>query len=800
MALKKQLQLFYVFGAILLSACHSPEEAVQDHLNKGKELFEKGEFNKALLELKSATQGEQKAETFYYLALIDEKKSNFRSMRENLVKALEIDPAMSMARLKLVNIDLIIGNLNNALENIEKLLKEKPDDIDVSILKATALVKQGKKDQADQFIASILSSHPDNVEVMSLKAMRLYQDNDLKGALAVQSAALEKDNKNIANRLFRIEINEKLNNTQAMIEDYQELIKQNPNNEKFKLSLMSILANLDKLPEAESLLKEVISHHKDKLEPKILFLEFLHAKANSRLVGEYEQFLKDGDVPNAQIIELTKWMLSAGYADVAEKGLLQIVQTEKDSDLSLKAQTLLAEIALDRKQYDVVEKKVDEILKEHPNFADSLMLKARLFLAQNRFDEGINLLNNAAWAKDTSGDAYMLLGLAYMAKNEPKQADKYFKQALDVNPANINAFIPVYESYLKSNQMQIARQYLEKAIKTKPNQILFLRLKAELEITEKRWSDALVAVRQLAKFSSNKALAFNYEANILQNQGQFAQAIAIYEKLLEDYPDTPNVMVNLAKAYEGLKSVDKAISFFEAFQQKHPGNLSSIVVLGELYVTNKDFSKAKQLYTEQLKKTPHTVQLYLELAKLEADNKHPEAIKDIYLKALENNPDDPRISMALAAWYELNGDKENARHIYENVLEHQGENKLAINNLAALLVDSSNEDDLRKGLSLAEKLKEDETWFFQDTFAWALVKNGYTSEGLKILESLVLKEPKLADLRYHLGAAYYKNGTKASAVIELKKAISLAEKQQSYFAFMPEAKKMLKELDAAEKQ
>jgi tetratricopeptide (TPR) repeat protein len=784
-------------SALLLTACHSPEEASQDHFQKGKELFEKGEFDKAILELKTSSQdNDKRGETYYYMALLDEKNNNFKSMRQNLLRAIELDPGLTDARLKLGKVHLLFGDLDKALEQVEAILAANPENIEAQLVKASVYVRQAKTDDATRIIDAVLKSNPDNIDALSLKAAQLYERNDIEQALSLTDTALGKDSKNVPLRLFKIKINAKRNNIDAVVDDYRELVKLYPDAENFKLSLASLYSMTDKLQAAEELLREMVDKMQDKVEPKIVLLEFLNAKAKDRVVGEYGQFLERYKQQANQLLELSKWILASGYVDEAGKGLQRVVELEKDSNLGLTAKTILAEIALNKKQYDVVEAALADILKVNSDFIDASLLKARLFLTQNKVDEAIELLNKSLWTKNDSDNAYLLLGQAYSIKKDRKQADKNFKQALEINPANLAAFEPVYTSYLQANQKETAREYLEKALKAKPNQLLLLTNKADLDIQEKKWDAAQETVQRIALFSKNKAVPLYLQANILQGKGQYAEAISLYQKLLEEFPDHLNSMVNLARSFEALKSRDKAIVYLEEHHNKHLDNLATVGVLSDLYIANKDLAKAKQLLTEQLKQMPNSAPLYLAWAKIEgALRKSADGAKDVYLKGLEKIPDDPQLSIALAGLYEQTGDKADARKVYERLLEKQPENSVAINNLSSLLVDFGGEEDIKKGLALAEKFKDAENPYLQDTYAWALVKTGQTAEGLKLLESLIVKEPKLPELRYHLGVAHLNSGNKATAIAELKQAIALSEKLQRNFSGKDDAKKLLKETE-----
>jgi len=793
---KRAVALACCLLLLQLTACASPEEEAKNHLQKGRELFEKGEFDKALLELKSASQSNNKlGEVYYYMALLDEKNNNFKSMRQNLIKTLELEPGTVPAKIKLGKLDILFGELDKALGQAEAVLASNAGDIDAQLLKASVLLKQAKSDKTAEIIRDILKNNPDNVEALSIQAALHYEKNEVEQSLSLVNKALEHDTKNLPLRLFKIKLEAGRNNVDSVIKGYQELIQLYPDASNFKLSLASIYSMTNKLEAAEALLREMVDKVGDKVEPEIVLLEFLNARAKDRVITEYEAMLERHRQQASILLELSKWMLASGYTDPAIKGLQQVVELEKNSDTGLAAQTNLAEIALLNKQFKDVESKLADILNANSEFIQANLLKARLMLAENKTDEAIEFLDRLSWNKTNADDVHSLLGQAYLAKQDRKQADKYFKQALEVNPANLGAFVQVYGSYLRAGQKDAARQYLEKALAVKQNQVLLLTNKAELDIMEKKWDDAQEVVQRLALFSKEKAVPIYLQANILQGKEKYAEAVALYDKLLQQFPNHLNSMINLARSYDGLKQREKAVAYLENHRNKHPEDLTVIGVLSDIYMANKDFVKTKKLLTEQIKLTPKAVSLYLALAKVDAiESKNLSAAKSVYLQGLNTNQDDPQLLMALAGLYEGVNERENARKAYEKVLQKHPDVDLAINNLASLLIESHDLVDINKGVELAKKFKDSENPYFKDTYAWGLIKAGSNAEGLKLLEALVLVEPKLPDFRYHLGVAHSKAGNKATAISELKQAIALSDKQKRDFNGIEDAKKTLQEI------
>ncbi|MGY6277099.1 tetratricopeptide repeat protein [Methylomonas sp. MgM2] len=797
--LNNKLYLSLLFaGSVILTACETPEETAENHFEKGKELFEKGEYDKAILELKTSSQNSvNRSDTYYYMALLDEKGGNYKSMRENLEKTVELDPNNVDARQKLGKVHLVFGDLDKALEQADFLLKNDPKNQEAQLLKASVVFRQGKKDQATQLIDDVLAVSADNIDALSLKAAIYFEEKKFDQALTISEKVLEKDLKNLPIRLFRIKVYGSENNIDGVMDEYKKLVELYPDNDSFKLRLASLYSMTDKLQPAEELLRVEVDNKQDKVEPKIVLLEFLNAKRKDGVVKEFDTMLESSSKNPSSMLELSKWMLGAGYLKEGSRGLVRVVDSEKDNKTGLAAQTILAELALKNKEYDKVEESINHILQVNSDFVDASLLKARLFLIKNEVDKSIDVLNNVVWTKNDSDKAYMLLGQAYTLKKDLKQADKYFKQALEVNPVNLQAFLPVYSSYLKANQKDTARQFLDKALKARPNEMLLLSMKAELDISEKKWSDAQETVQRLSLFSKNKLLPLYLQANVLQGTKKYEEAVKIYEKILADQPGHLNSLVNLVRSYEALKQRDKAISFLETHHAKHKEDLTTVGILADLYVADNEYPKAKQLLMNQIKLSPDkSAALYLALAKVEAKSeKSVDAAKEVYLKGLQANPDNLPLSLALAGLYEQIGQKDAAQKTYERIIQKYPDANLAINNLAAILIDSDIPEQTAKGLALAERFKDVDNVFMRDTYAWGLVKNGKNSDGLAILESLIVKEPKIPELRYHLGVAHLNNGNKATAIIEIKQAIALADQQHRSFSNKDEAMKLLKELE-----
>ena len=82
-----------IFLLTLIAACGGMDEQKANFYEKGRVLFEEGEFGRATIEFKNAIQIDPKfAKAYYMLSKIALKEKNYRGAFSLMNKALELDP------------------------------------------------------------------------------------------------------------------------------------------------------------------------------------------------------------------------------------------------------------------------------------------------------------------------------------------------------------------------------------------------------------------------------------------------------------------------------------------------------------------------------------------------------------------------------------------------------------------------------------------------------------------------------------------------------------------------------------
>lgn len=770
---------------LVIVACTDQKEKSNDHLSKTAEYINKGELEKARIELKASSQsGKDTAETYYYMALLNEKKRQFKEMKENLLKTVELAPSFIDARIKLGKVQLLFGDNTEAMSQAEYVLKDASQNLEALTLKASALIKQKNITEALTIIDDILKEHPDNTDALSLKSLIFMEKGDFSKALTLIDSAKKSDASNIGLDFFKIQLDAKNKNTDAVIVDYQNLTNAYPDNNEFKITLAKIYTQTGKVTEAEALLQNIINAEPNNIQSILMFLDFTAATNKEKLIDKFKLFSEQHKEQPRILLALANWMTSRKYVVEAETNLNQVIKIEKNSNVGLAAKVELAKIALETGSIEKSKKIIDSILTTNSSFDDANVLKARILLTQGQSDEAITFLNKVIWSKENSEEAQMLLAQTYLMKGDNIQADIHFLSTLSANPANLQAVLYAYDKALTNNDLKLAKDIIQKALSLIPNNIQFLEKNANLNIIENDWNTAKLTVQKIT--NTNSPLAFDLASYFLgrihQGEGNFSKAIEIYSEILERLPDNNDILINIAQCYEKLNNRNQLMVFLNNLRVKNPNNITAGTLLAEAYLANKNIDAANILLNKMITDKLNKPQVYVLLANVKLAMNDNQGALDAYLDGLKIFPNNIKISTSAANQYLKLGNFDAAVACYEALLEKNENLDIAINNLAVILAENySSIDKLNRAALLAGKLKDSTHPYYKDTYAWILVKQKKVSDGIKILNKLIMANPNIPIFRYHLGAAYYELGNNSSAINEIKQAIELSKKTNDFF-------------------
>ncbi len=209
----------------LLSA--SPDDA-RVLCSRGRILLKQEKYNGAKAVLEHAIQSDpQSASSYYYLGVTDNTLGALDNARSNFARALELAPGLADAAIALADLDLRIGDWDDAIRLAQQVLQTHPVSPAAHVIAGKALVGKGNALRAEtefessleqdpvflpalaamldlrigqgrikesiQSISALASKRPENANIRLLLAQAYLKQGDLAGAEAAAKQAIAID-------------------------------------------------------------------------------------------------------------------------------------------------------------------------------------------------------------------------------------------------------------------------------------------------------------------------------------------------------------------------------------------------------------------------------------------------------------------------------------------------------------------------------------------------------------------------------------------------------------------------------
>jgi len=479
-----------------------------------------------------------------------------------------------------------------------------------------------------------------------------------------------------------------------------------------------------------------------------------------------------------------------------EQGL-QDLRAVAEGDATLTADLTLVAVLMELGRFTEAATAIDAIERKKPGTPVASHLRGQVALAQGLVPD-----TRAAWEEALRRDpAYYLAvrGLAGldMRENKVAAADQRFTSFLAKQPGNVNALMDLYAVKVQAGtDIGKLRAFLEAAITAAPGaiepRVMLIRTYANARQTKVAIEQAQTALKA---FPDNRAL------------------LELLAELQIDNLDTTSARSTIARLHE-LPGDDAELQIAIARLQLRNGDPQAATqTLNNTITVNGDVPEALQLLLGALYKSNKPAQIEqlirriggkspLQAASMTGDWNSLRGRHDLAAKAyaeavalqpssemalhvmgalsragqgkelerfearwMNEHPRDVVIMTSVAERRHFGGEQDAAEQLYRRILAIQPENSFALNNLASLLIASKPAEALGYA-ERANKASPNRPWFL-DTWASALARTGDLKGAIARQREAVAIAPDMAAHRLHLAELLIDGGDKAGATREL---------------------------------
>jgi tetratricopeptide (TPR) repeat protein len=162
------------------------------------------------------------------------------------------------------------------------------------------------------------------------------------------------------------------------------------------------------------------------------------------------------------------------------------------------------------------------------------------------------------------------------------------------------------------------------------------------------------------------------DAEKLEKEGKYDEAIAVYEQFMQEHAGTENIFkMNLliGQLYEKKHDYPSAIEKYKLVVDKDPSDANALLSLGNAYIRNKQYDEAKIYYERLVEMKGDDPNILYTMAEMMMDNSNYEGAIEYYNKALALNPNFADAQMKLGYAYYGAKQWQNAIDAFEKFLK-----------------------------------------------------------------------------------------------------------------------------------
>jgi len=778
-----------------LLACDGAEEREAAYFERGKSLYEAGDYNKASLELRNARQiNPLNHEALYYLGLIAEKKGDYRGAYNAFQSVIDQVPGHVGSNLHSGRILLMSGESAKALERAGKALEAEPENFEARALRGAVSLRNGKLDEARSDALFALGKDPNNVAATSVLVGVLQKENKPEEAIAVLKKTTAANKDETALRLLLVELYRRQKNIDGIETVYRELFESHPKNLGYRTDLARYLVAFGRKDDAEKVLRATDEAMPKDQKPKLVLIDFLaNQRSFEQAEGALLNFIAEHQGYDDLKFGLAQLYVRHSKTDKAEETLRNIETSSQDKTTVIRARTALAKLRLAAGDRKGAGEMADKVLAEDASNAGALVIRARLQLEDGKRNEAIANLRQVLRDSPSETEALSLIAQAHLQGGDLDLAAENLRLLLTSDPKNDEARMMLARIYVRQRNPEKAIELVNEVLERQPKMVAALRLREEILLAQRKIQPAMENAQRMLKVDGEEARGYVAIGRVHQIDGRHVEALEAFRKAYAEDETLLAALTGIVQSQLALKQPDEAVILLQKVIAASPKNVYAHNMLGEVYAFKKVTEKAEAAFLEAAQLRQDWNLPYLNLSRLMVAESKPDKAIEILQRGLQKIPDDATLKLTLASTQQTAKDIDGAMDTYRSLLEINPKLDVAANNLAALIADYKYSDpkNLDDALDLAQRFQGSDNPFYLDTLGWLHYRKGDYSLAVVFISKALENRPDHPQLNFHLGMAQYKTGNTEEAKRFLKKAVELEKEDVS---LINEAKAVLKTL------
>jgi len=504
------------------------------------------------------------------LARMYEKTANTKGTVDILKKMIDLQPDNQSNRSRLAAYHHAKGNKVEAEKVLRDAIRANPDSVDSRLALIDYLGRdKSTREKAEQELQGFVKSDPQEYRLQFAlakiylssgrreEARKLYQDISNKEKEGVDGS---KARTKLAGLLM---MDKKLDQSQEMI---NSVLAEDPKNKEALLTraALSLATNdADKgIADLRTLLGEDPGHVKGlRLKARAHLAKKEIALARESL----EAAIQVSPQEAAANFELAQLLVQTGKE---EDAIAVLEKMQKFAPDHAGIMLGIAKIYTKQRKWDQVAAVAKEIQAKHPDKALGYHYEGLALQGKGKLEESVKLFEQSLKRSPNAVEPLIAIAKSWLVLKQPDKALAQVQQVIQQNKNNFLAYNLEGEIHVSQRRIAEAKASFKRAGEINPKWPIPYSNLSKMSLIERDIPGAVNTLEQGFKKTNDLSLAVEL-AGIYERTGKAGDALALYEKLLQERPNIAVVKNNLAMLLLQSKpdqvTLDRALEMTKGF-------------------------------------------------------------------------------------------------------------------------------------------------------------------------------------------------------------------------------------------
>jgi tetratricopeptide (TPR) repeat protein len=430
------------------------------------------------------------------------------------------------------------------------------------------------------------------------------------------------------------------------------------------------------------------------------------------------------------------------------------------------------------------------------NAAYILNTLSNLHLDINRYDSAIFYAKKAIIAAPKWRYPYVSLAFCYKTLNKPDSAIKYYRMSIELDAQNADAWVDLGHYFYTLGKADSAIVFYEKALTLDPGNVYASNNIGWLAHDRKEYEKSILYFKKSIAADPKFINAYNGLSKTFFETGQYDSARIYYSKAFANYKDKSIVNNYIGNFYRDLKAYDSAKVYYLMAATLDPNYEEAFNNLGRSSFSLKQYDSANFYYRKALIANPYSAFALINIGLVYKELKMPDSTYNYFQQAIKLEPGNPTILNNLGAIYGQDKNFDSAKSYFRRALFLKPDYKPASNNLIKIFKELNELDSMTNFLKGSSFLDPGSPAFLNDIGLAFYGQKRYDSARL-YFKKAIIKDPLNPQLYNNMGLVLQGMKQNDSARVYIQKAVRLAPDNLVFLENLSGAFRNLKKYDSA---